>query len=289
MVYVLLSLMMLAWSANFLVAKYTLRELPPFALLFLRVLFSNGLLLGLYLGSGRERRPRLGPGDWRWFVALGFLGIAMNQTGFTVGIHYTTVAHSSLIITLTPIFVLVLATRMKLEALTPLKVVGMLTSFTGVAVLTLEHGLGATSPTFLGDILTLGGSVAFALYTVYSKQLAARYDTLSLTTFSYAAGAVFIVPLAGWELFNVDWLQVSWRGWAGVVYMAAVASVAAYMIFYYALTKIAASRVIAFSYLQPVLVTLLGVAALGEKITPYLLGGGSLVLLGVFLAERGRG
>lgn len=289
MIYFLLSLMVLSWSVNFVVAKVTLRELPPFALLFLRVLFSNVILLGFYFGSGQHRRRPLRAGDWRWFALLGFFGIAMNQTGFTVGIHYTTVGHSSLIIALTPFFVLLLATRMRLEALTKLKLAGMLLSFSGVMVLTLEHGLGANNPTFLGDIITLGGATAFALYAVYSKQVAERYDTLTMITFIYLAGLVVVTPLAGWELLEVEWALVGWRGWAGVVYMAAVASVAAYMIFYYALKKISATRVIVFTYLQPVLATTLSILLLGERMTPYLLGGGILVVAGVYLAELGRG
>lgn len=288
MLYVLIAIMVLCWSANFVVAKFALRELPPFALLFLRIMFSNALLVSLYFGSGQRRRNRLQRGDWRWFALLGLFGVAMNQTGFTVGINYTTVSHSSLIIALSPIFVLVLATRMKLESFTKLKLTGMTLSFAGVAVLTAEHGFGSNSPTFLGDVLTLGGAVAFALYTVYGKRVSERYDTLTLNTFTYLAGAVVVFPLAGWELFRVDWQSVTWRGWLGAFYMAAMASVIAYMIFYHALTKIAASRVIVFSYLQPVLATFLGILLLGEKVTPYLLGGGSLVLLGVYLAERGR-
>lgn len=288
MIYFLLTLMVLAWSGNFLITKFTLRELPPFALLFLRVLLSNAILLGLLLRRGAAR-PRLQKGDWRWFALLGFFGIAMNQMGFILGIAYTTLSHSSLIVSLTPIFVLILATRMKLEPLTWLKAVGMMISFGGVIVLALEHGLGGNSPTFLGDLIALGASVAFALYTVYSKQVSQRYDPLGITVFSYVAGMIFVVPLSGWELLEVNWLDLTWRAWAGVAYMAGIASVAAYMIFYFALSRIAASRVIVFSYFQPVLVTLLGVVVVGEKITPYLLSGGAMILGGVYLAERGRG
>jgi drug/metabolite transporter (DMT)-like permease len=286
MIYFLLTLMVVAWSANFLITKVTLQELPPFALLFIRVLLSNFILVALALQRGPSR-PRLQQRDWRWFALLGFFGIAMNQLGFTLGVFYTTLAHSSLIISLTPIFVLILATRMRLEPLTATKMTGMMVSFAGVVVLTLEHGLGANSPTFLGDLITLGGSIAFALYTVYSKQMSQRYDTVGITLFSYAAGFAFVIPLAGWELLEVNWLNVTWKGWLGVAYMAGVASVAAYMIFYFALSRISASRVIAFSYFQPVLVTLLGVVFLKEALTPYVIGGGVLVLLGVYLAERG--
>jgi len=289
MLYLLIAVMVLAWSANFVIAKYALRELPPFSLLFLRVLFSNLLLLGIYFGRGQHRRQPLREGDWKWFAVLGLLGVAGNQTGFTLGINYTTVAHSALIIALSPLLVLILATRMGLERFTLPKILGMALSFSGVAVLTLEHGLDSRSPTFLGDLLTFGGSLAFALYTVYGKRVAERYDTLTLNTFTYLAGAAVVFPLAGWQLFETDWSGVTWRGWLGAFYMAAAASVAAYMIFYYALTKISASRVIAFSYLQPVLATLLSILLLGEQVTPHLLVGGTLVLVGVALAERGRG
>ena len=289
LLWVLIAVMVLAWSGNFIIAKFTLRELPPFALLFLRVLFSNGLLLPLYLASRQHRRQPLERGDWKWFALLGLFGIALNQTGFTVGLHHTTVSHSSLIISLSPLLVLILASRMQLERFTRQKLAGMALSFAGVGVLTLEHGAGTRNPTFLGDLLTFGGSIAFALYTVYGKKVAERYDTLTLNTFTYLAGLVVVTPLAGWELFEVNWAAVTWRGWLGVAYMAAMASVAAYMIFYYALSKISASRVIAFSYLQPVLATILAILFLGERITPYLLVGGALVLVGVALAERGRG
>lgn len=289
MLYVLIALMVLAWSGNFVVAKFTLRELPPFALLFLRVLFSNALLLSIYFSSRQHRQRPLARGDWKWFGLLGLFGVAMNQAGFTVGLNNTTVAHSALIISLTPIYVLLLATRMKLESFTALKVIGMALSFTGVAVLVSEYGFSSGSPTFTGDLLTLGGSIAFALYTVYGKKVSERYDTLTLNTFTYLAGAVVVFPLAGWELFEVKWQAVTWRGWLGAAYMAAIASVLAYLIFYYALARISASRVIAFSYLQPVLATLLGILLLHEEVTHHLLIGGSLVLLGVYLAERGRG
>ncbi len=75
-----------------------------------------------------------------------------------------------------------------------------------------------------------------------------------------------------------------------MVYMAAFASVAAYLVYYWALRYLAASRLAAFSYLLPVMATLLGVLLLPEeRVTGHLLGGGALVLVGVYLAEVHRG
>ncbi len=289
MLYLLIAIMVLAWSFNFIVAKVTLQEVPPVTLLFLRVLFSNVILLALYLGRRVYRQhQRLQEGDWKWFALLGLFGVAGNQAGFTIGLHYTTVAHSSLIISLSPLLVLLLATHMKLEAFTKMKVIGMLLSFSGVAVLVSEHGFDTHSSTFLGDLITFAGSVCFALYTVYGKKVADRYDTLSLNTYTYLFGGAAVFLFTGREVVSLNWLAMSWKGWLGALYMAAMASVLAYMIFYYALTKISASRVIAFSYLQPVLATLLSIPLLGDKVTTHLLVGGALVLVGVALAERGR-
>jgi drug/metabolite transporter (DMT)-like permease len=69
--------------------------------------------------------------------------------------------------------------------------------------------------------------------------------------------------------------------------MAIFPSVVSYLIFCYALTKMPASRVSAFSYLQPVLATILAVPMLGESVNGSLAGGGALVLIGVYVAERG--
>ena len=289
MLYFLLAIMVLAWSANFVIAKFALREIPPFSLLFLRVWMSNALLLGLFFLRGKHKKQRWQAGDWKWFAWLGLLGIAANQTGFTVGIHYTTVGHGSMIFGLGPIFVLLLAVWMRLEKLTVRKWLGMGLSFVGVTILALEHGLGSSSPTLKGDLIMLGGVTAFSLYTALGKRVSANYDTLTLNTFTYLAGAVVVTPLAGWQLFQTDWGAVTWRGWLGAFYMAAMASVVAYMIFYYALTKISATRVSTLAYLQPVLATLLAIFFLGEKVTGFLLGGGALILLGVYLAERGNG
>jgi len=288
MLYLLLLLMVLAWSGNFVVAKLTLREMPPLTLLFLRIWMACAILAALYLVSQRRRRPRLRASDWKNFVLLGVLGVAANQAGFITGIQRTTVGHSSLIVSLCPVFVLILATRMKLEPLTWRKAVGMGLCLCGAAVLASEHGSGASRPTLGGDLLTLGGTSAFALYTVYSKRISDRYHTLTLNTFVYAAGALVVTPLAGWQAFTSPWETVTWRGWLGVVYMALIGSVVAYLIFYYGLTRLPASRVIVLTYLQPVVATTLGIFGLGEETTPHLIAGGVLILTGVYLAERQR-
>ena len=285
--YILLAVMTLAWSGNFVMAKIGLEEIPPFAMVTLRLWMASAILLTIYTIRRGNLFKALTRRDWLTFTGLGVLGVTANQVGFTVGMNFTTVGHASLIIGMSPLLVLILAVLMKMERLTPGKIAGMILSFAGVVVLASEHGLGSDSPTLMGDAIVLCGSIGFSFYTVFGKRVAKRYDTLTLNTATYLTGTLLATPLCGWQLLRVDWSQVGLRGWAGAIYLAAMGSVTAYMIFYYALTKMEASRVSVLGYLQPVLGTLLAVLFISEQVSYYLLVGGAFILLGVYIAERG--
>jgi O-acetylserine/cysteine efflux transporter len=109
-----------------------------------------------------------------------------------------------------------------------------------------------------------------------------------MNTFNCVAAALLLLPVTIRQCLHLDWHSVAWSGWLGMAYMAVGSSVAAYTIFYWVLRYMTASRVGAVSYFQPVVVFLLSIAFLGERPSRMLLEGTALVLVGVFLAERGR-
>ena len=300
--YGLIGVMVACWTFNFIFGKVGLRYLDPLTMASFRVVLAAAILVPIYLataslGSARDKR-RLnsanpeGAGKTRFsrrdlwkFAQLGLYGVALNQTLFTIGLFHTTAGHSSLIIGSGPIFILLLARAQGLESIKAKKLVGMALAFGGVAVLAAEHGLSLRAGTLRGDLITLVGSLAFALYTVVGKKVARLYDSVALNCFTFLAGATLLLPLAVRQALRLDWGAVAWQGWAALFYMAAFGSVTAYLIYYWALRYLAASRLAAFGYVHPVIVTTLGVLALGERVTAHLLVGGPMVLLGVYLTE----
>jgi drug/metabolite transporter (DMT)-like permease len=70
--------------------------------------------------------------------------------------------------------------------------------------------------------------------------------------------------------------------------MVVFGSVISYLLFAYVLTELAASRVAAFNYLQPVIASGLGIWLLSEQLTAKEVIGGALILAGVYLTERER-
>lgn len=281
----LLALMVLIWSGNFIIAKVALRHFPAFTLAVFRLTLAMFFVVLFYLPVACHNFP-FQRSDWRKFVELGVYGVVFNQIFFVLGLSHTSVAHSSVIISLSPVLVLIIARLRGLEELTSAKVAGVAASFVGVAILSSEHGVSLRSPTLLGDLITFGGSSAFAYYTVAGKEVANRYSSLTMNAYCYLVAALLILPFTVWQGLRLNWHVVTTNGWLALLYMALFSSGVAYLIYYWALRRISATRAATLSYLQPVLATLLGVLFLSEHLSPRLFVGGAVVFVGVYLAER---
>ncbi|MGC1105940.1 MAG: EamA family transporter [Candidatus Acidiferrales bacterium] len=287
LLYTLILLMVIGWSFNFIIAKITLRYINPYALTSFRIVLSGILMLPIYFA--RPRRSRLNREDLWNFAVLGFFGVVINRGLFIVGLDYTTAGHSALIVATGPILVLLLARAYKLEKVTRAKIAGMTICFAGIAVLVAGEELRHHAGTWIGDVIALGGTTGFALYTVLAKKVARQYDTISMNTFCNLAGAIFLLPMSVREAARLDWRAVGTVGWLGLGYTVLISSIGAYLIFFWALSHLPASRLAVFTYLEPPLGALLAVVLLGENLTNALLIGGGLILAGVYLAEFGPG
>ncbi len=286
----MLSVMVSLWCGNFVVAKVALREVPVLGLTALRVTLGALILWPIFLlvrPPGEIERLRR---DWKVILALGFFGVTLNQFFFLAGLKNTSAAHSSLLISLSPVFVLLIARLHRLERLTFLKAAGVATALAGTVLLTTERAIGrggGSVPTSLGDFYALLGAVAFAYFAVLGKEVAPRYGSVTINTVTYTLGALMLAPGAMVQLWQTGLSGISAKAWLALLYMAGGASVAAYIIFYYALRRISATRLAALSYLQPVIVTLMGAIFLREQVTGPLVAGAAAILGGVYMTQRG--
>jgi drug/metabolite transporter (DMT)-like permease len=275
---------LLAWSINYIVGKITLTHFDAWTLASFRFQISAVVLLALYFS--RPTRTPLRARDLWTFAYLGFFGYAVNQGSFVVGLSLTTSDHSAIIVALGPILILAMARAMRLETLTAGKILGMLISFSGVLLLEAEQGSPLHSPLLLGDLITLAGTLGYSIYTVLAKRVAGSYDTISVNTFNASIAAILWLPLALRQGSRLNWAGVGLVGWAGLLYMVLCSAVGGYLLFYWLLRHMDASRVVVVNYLQPVVVVLLSIPLLAERPSVRLLASGALVLLGVYLTEH---
>jgi drug/metabolite transporter (DMT)-like permease len=281
--YTLIGLMVSFWALNFLVGKVALREFPPLLLAGLRTSLAGILIVPLYAWR-RDKEPWKRQ-EWPALLMVALAGVPLNQIFFILGLKHTSVAHSALLIGTTPILVLLLAAFLGQEKITAWKMIGLLTAFVGIGVLDYSPAKGS-GVTMLGDLYAFLAAVAFALFTVFGKRATETHGSISVNTLAYAGGALVLVPVTLWEAWGFSFGRVSATAWTSLAYMALFPSLVCYLIFYYALTFIPASRLSAFSYVQPLLATTGAALFLDEPVTAMLVTGGALILTGVYLTER---
>ncbi len=281
--------MTLIWSGNFIIGKIALREFPALSLTTLRVVLSALILWPVFLA-------RMPPGEgarlWqerKRLLWLAVFGVTLNQFFFVTGLKNTSVAHASIVVSLTPVMVLIVARLHGLERFTVLKVVGLCICMVGVTLLTAaRHPQTVGTPAnILGDAAVASSSLCFAYFAVMGKEIISRFNSVTLNTVTFTIGALTLLPAAAPEIWRGGLAGHSLQAWLALAYMAVCASVIGYLIFYWALSQIAATRVTALSYIQPVLVAVMGFFWLGERLTMPEVAGAAVILAGVAMTERG--
>jgi len=278
--YWLMLLVTVLWSFNFITSKVALRQWPPVLLTGCRTILALIICLPLYW---RER-----PFDWTWplffrYLGLGSLGMALNQIFFAMGVKQTSVAHGALIVGMTPILVYFLSAAIGQEPFRPKKLAGMATALTGIGVLQIHKGGQAS---FLGDCFVLLGCMSFTVFTVFSKPLSGRLSITGTVTLNYLGATILLLPATVGVGVHFRWADLLPVSWLCLLFMAAVPSVLCFFLYYRVLRGLSASRLSAFAYLQPLLASTMAIPLLGEALTWNLMGGGLLILLGVWLTEK---
>lgn len=277
------------WASNIVAGKVALAGFNALALAQLRMAAAAILYVLLYIAWRGVPNVRLKRRQWLILGLMAFTGITLNQICYIGGLARTSVTHTGLIQAIGPIMVLLLSASMGMEALTSRKVLGMVISFVGVALLLIEKPAQGSGAHWVGDLILIAADAVFAYYTILTKEVADCYDPLTLNTLVFSLGAILLVPFCAASVAKVRWDQVSSHAWWGLAYMVLFGSLVAYLIYAFALEKLSASNVAAFAYLQPVMAALLGIWLLAEKVSLKVVLGGTLILCGVYLTEHARG
>lgn len=282
-VYSALGLQVLISAGTYLAAKRAMTELSPFTVVLWRFLVCGvafTLLLALTPG------PKLPPRSARKRVALlGLMGGPVNQTLFFSGLSRSTSAHAALLYALTPLGVYVASLVLGRERASRRATAGILTALVGVVVLLLGRGLASAQGSVQGDLLILMAVVAWVIYTTEGRPLAAEHGALRATAWTMTVATALQLPLIPFVLEPGQVWAASFAAKASIVYLGLMTSVVAYLLWYYALSKVPASKVAIFSNLQPAATALAAWAFLDEALHWELALGGALVLVGVRLTQ----
>ena len=109
-----------------------------------------------------------------------------------------------------------------------------------------------------------------------------------ITAYALASGSALYFPFGLYHAIRFDYSAVTIAAWGSVAYMAVGLSLVVYVLWYWVLKYMDASRIAVFHNVQPVLATVVSVLWLGERLTGTFMVGGLVVLAGVIIAETKR-
>ncbi|WP_323192156.1 DMT family transporter [Halostella sp. PRR32] len=262
-------------SLQVLLGPFTPAEVVLFRVV-LGTLFLGGVLAVIY---GREpfivERAHLLP-----LTVLGWTSVALFYLLQTVAVQHSTPVNVSFIISTYPIFVsvvapLLLATRLRLA-----DGIGLTLALTGVYVIV---GNGRiidlfSSPTFVGDLLALAGSLSFMCYLLLTRYWNGRFD-LDYLSVTFFAHFLSIPPLVVFFLTREEFVRPtpSLSSVLVLCYLAIVVTGGGLLLLNAGLEQATAPVAALRLLVIPLVSTLLSVALLDEVLTvPKMLGGAAI-------------
>jgi len=282
--YLALTSVSLFYGINYSVLKIVIPEyLDPFGFVLFRISVAAGIFCLLFL----PKREKI---DWRAdgfrMVLCSATGIAVNQLLFYKGISLTTAINGSIIMTLTPVMVLIWAALINKEKITRFKVLGILLGMIGALIIFYQPAYMATLGNSRGDLLILLNGISYACYLVIVKPLMKKYRPLTVMTWIFLIGIILVMPFTIHQAIAADLSRLTLKVWLSIAYAIVVVTVIVYQLNAWTLTRVKASVVGAFIYLQPLFATLIAILFFNEVLVWKHFIAATFIFSGVWLVTR---
>lgn len=278
------------WGATWISGRILAQDMGPFSAALLRFVTASVFLFlwSWHAGHGFPRLPRR---EILPVTFLGLTGIFLYNAFFFTGLQTVTAGRAALIIASVPVVIGVISALFLGEALTRWRIFGTLLSLSGAAVV-----LSGGSPLILlqdglsrGDFMILGCVAAWTAYSVAGSRVMRRLDPLLTVTWSCLLGTLMLVVPALTHGLLEDMVRASLIDWGNILFLGVIATGVAFTWYYAGIRAIGPARAGIFINLVPVFAILMGNIILDEPVTSSLIGGGLMVMSGVWLANRPPG
>lgn len=245
----------LIYAVSFTIAKDVVPHfIQPFGAIVIRAsvaLLMFSLLQVIFI------REKINRKDIPLLILCGLFGVAINQLLFFKGLSITTPINASLMMTTTPILVLLLSGIFHDEKITLLKIAGVILGATGAVLVILSgneltRGSGQTT----GDILILINASSYAVFLVIVKPLMKKYRPLTVITWVFLFGWLFVLPVGWHEFSTIRWQALTPVIWAELGFIVIFTTFFAYLLNTLAIEHATPSVVGIYIYLQPALATI---------------------------------
>ncbi len=272
------------WGAAPPIFKWSLQDIGPFTLAFLR--FGIAALIFLPIAWGQYKIEKR---DIFKIILIAFFGITLNILFFFFGLKLAPSINASVIGSAGPIFIILGSFWFLKEKPGKKVIIGSNIGLLGVLFLVLIpffrggpiHHLASLGNFFF--VISVLGSVC---QTLLARNILKKYLATTITFWSFAIAAATFLPFFIYEVAHIGFLpNLNFHTATGIIFGAFLSSALAYYLYYYALRYLPAAEVSIFVYIDPVITVLIAIPLLGEIPDLTFLVGAILVFGGIFISE----
>jgi drug/metabolite transporter (DMT)-like permease len=285
--YLALITLALIWGAAFLFIKLAVRDVSPATLGFARSFF-GALTLGVIFAVRRQTpfppgtRSRMLP-----YLVMAIVGSLIPWGAIAFGEQSISSALASILNATTPLWTAVLAYWVTpAERPSGLNYLGVAIGFLGTGILIAPDLIGQPlRATTIGTLAVAAAACSYAVAALVQRRRLRGVSPLQVGFWQLALTAPLAFAVA---LPTIGATHLHLSSIAAMLFLGVGASGIAFLLYYFMMNTLGATRATTVTFLLPVTAVFWGASLLREAITITILAGMVVILLGVFLTSRPR-
>lgn len=275
----------LIYATNYVVASKIMKDayITPFAIILLRVCGAS-LLFWLFQSFTFNERIQK-KSDYLRFAYCALFGVVINQLLFFKGLSMTVPIDASIILTSSPILVLVASVLILKEKVTWLKLLGIVLGAIGAVMLIGGRDFSFKGENTWGNLLVLLNASSYSVYLVVVKPLMKRYQAFTVVKWVFLFGCIGVVPFGWGEIQQVQWSSLPAWVYLTLAFIVVAVTFLTYLLNAWALQFVSSTLVAFYIYLQPVLTSIIAVLSSQDELTFEKVLFSLLIFAGIFLVS----
>ncbi|MHA4809757.1 DMT family transporter [Flavitalea flava] len=281
------------WATQVPVIRLIGDSLGPITVAFVPMILSTLIFLPALWMENRKRNIKM---RWRWndskyFILPGLIGVFVMQYAYTLGSRMTLAANAGIITLTIPVIVAIFATIWLKEKLNFIRILSFILAIAGVLMTSISDISGADfkqGQYLQGDLIFLFACCCCGFFNTFCKRLVDKgYTELEILVYSSLVGSIASIPLLIWvEPFHFSTFMNSGKlTLFAILELGVVVYGFSMLLFFYVLKRMDVTQAVLGNYLLPFFIALMGIFLLGEKITPLMVIGGSIIMVSTLMVS----
>lgn len=280
-----LALVCFLWGTTWIASKEGVTHMPALQMASIRQLIAGFLYVAFFL---YKKIPLPKGKEWIPVLVLSFLNFLLSNGLSTLALQYRVSAGLGAIMgAIFPLWLVIIGLFTSKEKLPAKAIAGLLIGFSGVCVIFYEHLQDFLIPDFrIGIILSLIATWTWAFATYYTKKQAAKFNPYFSLGLQMLISGFCLYVFTTLTNNTIPLIKIPWQSAASIAYLIIFGSLIAFICYLFALQNLPTEQASIYAYVNPMVAVLCGWIIFNEKVTIFIIAGGLVTLLGVYLVNK---